>query len=77
MNPIIKTTTVILDPIEANDLILFRQHRELFMELLATGAFQVPSGKVELNFNDGKLMSVYRYEQTYRRTVDNRRNVIP
>ena len=43
----------------------FRKHQDNFMILAASGVFEIPSGKIEININNGKIQNIFRHEMVY------------
>ncbi len=45
----------------------FKNNREKFLTLLESGAFDLESGKIEINVNNGQIQSIHTYSMKYKR----------
>lgn len=63
----INTVTVLLTPEEAQMFKMFQQHHDIFIALLATGAFDIKYGKCVLNFAHGELQNIVREEVAWKK----------
>lgn len=50
-------------------------HREKLIALVTAGVFDLQSGKVEINLNNGAIQSILIVNQVYKR--DSKRDVVP
>lgn len=54
---------------DAEVFLAFQKHRHKFVELLDAGVFDLVSGQVNLNINNGQIQQVYVNQLTYKRTA--------
>lgn len=54
---------------------LTKENEEKYLALLQAGVFDLDSGRVEINVNNGKVQNVHIHKMTYKR--ETKTNVIP
>ena len=75
MSEIKNGTRILLTEEDATVFVAFKRNREKFIVLLKAGAFDLDSGRVEVNYNNGQIQSVHVHKMTYKR--DSRQDVLP
>lgn len=62
-----KGSTILLTGEDALIFKAFKDNRDKFIDILASGAFDLPSGKIEINIHNDQVQSIHLYHMTFKR----------
>ena len=63
----VKIADVLLTGEDAQVFMAFKMNREKFLTLLQAGVFDLPSGQVEVNINNGVIQNIHIHRLVYKR----------